>query len=105
MDSVYYWAPWSKGRRRHCFHVYGVAQHTEDTPGQSRQGIPANDEVVLQNKQVVYVPDDNYRNPMREAKDQQKLLRDYFNHVGASARQEHRILDWSYHGDTISWHL
>ena len=44
----------------------GVAQHTEDTPGRSRQGLtPSNDVVALQNEQVVYVPNKNYRNPSK----------------------------------------
>ena len=33
-----------------------------------RAPTPANDVAALQNEQVVYVPDDNYRNPLREAK-------------------------------------
>ena len=37
------------------------------------------------------MPDDNYRNPSREAKHQRDLLKDYFNHVGALAGQEDRI--------------
>ena len=40
-------------------------------------------EAALQNKQVVYVSDDNYRNPSREARHQQELLKDYFSHVWA----------------------
>ena len=51
----------------------------------------ANDVAALQNKQVVYVPNDNYRNPSREAKHQQHLLKYYFNHWGALAGQEDRI--------------
>ena len=43
------------------------------------------------NEQVVHVPKKNYRNPLREAKHQQKLLKDCFNHVGAFAGQENRI--------------
>ena len=35
--------------------------------------------------------DDNYRNPLREAKHQQDLLKDYFNHIGTLAGQEDRI--------------
>ena len=64
----------------------GVAQHAEDTPRQSRQGTAA-----IANEQVAYVPDDNYRNPLREAKHQQDLLKDYFNHLGALAGQEDRV--------------
>ena len=47
-----------------------------------RAPTPANDVAALQNEQVVYVPDDNYRNPFREAKHQRDLQNDYFNHVG-----------------------
>ena len=53
--------------------------------GTDRTLTPANDVVALQNEQVVYVPNDNYRNPSREAKHQLDLLKDYFNHVGALA--------------------
>ena len=35
-----------------------------------RAPTPANDGVDLQNEQVVYVPNENYRNPSREAKHQ-----------------------------------
>ena len=48
-----------------------------------RASIPANDVAALQNKQVVYLPNENYRNPSREAKYQRELLKDYFNHMGA----------------------
>ena len=69
------------GQRQKVFRVYFfdkccVAQYAEDTPGQSRQ--------------VVYVPDDNHRDP-REAKHQRDLLRDYFSQVGALAGQDDRI--------------
>ena len=33
---------------------------------------------------------ENFRNPSREAKHQQNLLKDYFNHVGVLAGQEDR---------------
>ena len=46
-----------------------------------------NNVVAIQNEQVVHVPDDNYRNPSREAKHQQDLVKKYFNHVGALAGQ------------------
>ena len=49
------------------------------------------DIAALQNEQVVYVPDENYRKPLREAKHQQVLLKDYFSHVGALAGQEDRV--------------
>ena len=50
----------------------------------------ANDLAALRHKQVVYVPDDNYRNPTREAKHQQDLLKDYFKQVGALDGQKDR---------------
>ena len=34
---------------------------------------------------------ENFRNPLREAKHQRDLLKDYFNHVGALAGQEDRV--------------
>ena len=37
---------------------------------------------ALQNEQVVCVPDDNYRNPLKEAKHQRDLLKDYFKEAG-----------------------
>ena len=52
---------------------------------------PANEVASLQNGQVVYVPDDNYRNPLKEAKHQRELLQDCFNHVGELSGQEDRI--------------
>ena len=51
----------------------------------------ADDIAALQNEQVVYVPDGNYRNASRESKHQRDLLKDYFNHLGALAGQEDRI--------------
>ena len=50
--------------------------------GTDRALTPGNIVVAQQNEQVVYVPNDNYRNPSREAKHQQELLKDYLNHVG-----------------------
>ena len=52
---------------------------------------PAHDVSALQKEQVVYVPNDNYRNPSRLAKHQQDLLKDYLDHIGALAGQEDRI--------------
>ena len=59
--------------------------------GAERAPTPANDVVAVQNKEAVYVPNENYRNPSREAKHQQELLKDYLNQVGAFARQEEMI--------------
>ena len=52
---------------------------------------PSDDIADLENEEVMYVPDDNYRNPLREAKHLQELLKDYFKHLGALAGQENRI--------------
>ena len=38
--------------------------------GADRAPTPANDATALQNDQVVYLPNENYRNPTREAKHQ-----------------------------------
>ena len=46
-----------------------------------RAPTPGNDVAAQQNEQAVYVPNENYRNPSREAKHQRELLKDYFNHV------------------------
>ena len=51
---------------------------------------PANDVTALQNEQAVYVPNENYRNPSREASHPRKLLKDYISHMGALAWQEDR---------------
>ena len=59
--------------------------------GPDRVLTTANDVVALQNEQVVYMPNDNYRNPSLEATHQRDLLKDYFNHVEALAGQEDRI--------------
>ena len=47
-----------------------------------RASTPINNAVAIENEQAVYVPNENYRNPSREGKYQQELLKDYFNHVG-----------------------
>ena len=81
----------AKGCQRDCFDMCCVAQHAESTPRRPRQGThQADDTAALQNEQVLYMPE-NYRNPSREAKHQQDLLKDYFNHIGALAGQEKRI--------------
>ena len=51
--------------------------------GADRAPTPVNDVGALQNGQVVYIPDDNYRNPLREIKHLSDLLKDSFNHEGA----------------------
>ena len=50
-----------------------------------------NDVVALQNQHALYVPNENYWNPLSEAKHQRELLKDCFNYVGALAWQEDRI--------------
>ena len=55
--------------------------------GSGRAPTPKNSLAALQSEQVVYVPNDNYRNPSREAKNQSELLKDYFNHMVALAGQ------------------
>ena len=42
---------------------------------EDRASTPADDIADLQNEHVVYVPDDNYRNPLREAKHQRPTER------------------------------
>ena len=59
--------------------------------GTDREPTPSDDIAALQSEQVVYVPEDNYRNPSTEAKHQRDLLKDYFNPLGALAGQENRI--------------
>ena len=74
--------------------------------GADRALTPTNDVVAQQNEQVVYVPYENYRNPSMEAKHQQELLKDYFNHVEVLAGQENRISDVSTNNPGVrSWHL
>ena len=79
----------AKGCQRHYFDMCYAAQHAEDT---TRQALtPADNIVAIQNEQVLYVPDQNYRNPSREAKHQQDLLKDYVSHLGALAAWKDRI--------------
>ena len=75
--------------------------------GADKEPTPANTVAALQNKKVVYVLDDNFRTPSREAKHQRDLLKDYFNHVGILAGQEDRISDVSTNkpGGRRGWHL
>ena len=47
-----------KDCQRHFFYFCGVAQQC----GADRAPTPGNDVVAQRNEQVVYVPDDNYRN-------------------------------------------
>ena len=52
---------------------------------------PTDDIAGIANEVAVYLLDENHRNPLREAKHQRDLLKDYFNHVGALAEQADRI--------------
>ena len=52
---------------------------------------PSNDIAAIANEQVIYALGENCRNPSRGAKHQRDLLRDYFNHIGALAKQVKRI--------------
>ena len=58
--------------------------------GADRPPSPADNIQPPQNDQGEQGQDENCRNPSREAKDQQDLLKDYFNHLGALAGQEDR---------------
>ena len=49
--------------------------------GAHRAPTPGKNAAALQNLQVVYEPNDNYRNPLRVTKHQRELLKHYFNHV------------------------
>ena len=69
-----------------------TAQHNEAHQGSAdRAPTPKDDIAALQNKHVMYVPDE-CRNPSREVKIQRDLLKDYFNHFGALDGQEDRML-------------
>ena len=48
--------------------------------GPEREPTPADDITTLQNEKVVYVPDENYKNSLRDAKHQLDLLKDCFMH-------------------------
>ena len=74
-----------------CIVLHNMLRIHED--GADRAFIQAADIAALQNEQMVYVPNDSYRNPLKEAKYQRDLLKDYFNHVGALTWQEDRIRD------------
>ena len=59
--------------------------------GADREPTPGNHVAAQQNEQTVYVPNEKCTTPLREAKNQRELLKDYFNHMGALAGQEDRI--------------
>ena len=56
---------------------------------------PGNDVEAQHNEQAVYVPNENYRNPLREAKHQRELLKDYFSHMRTLPGQMDKIRDVS----------
>ena len=72
-----------------CVVLYNILRTHQG--GADKAPTPSNDVAAQQNEQAVDVPNKNYRNPSREAKNQQKLLKDYFNHMGVLAGQEDRI--------------
>ena len=81
-------------------------EHAEDTSGRAdRAPTIGNDVAAQQNEQAVYVPNENYRNALREAKHQQDLLKDYFIHVGALVGQEDRISVTTDNPGGRIWHL
>ena len=69
-----------------CVVLYNILRTHQGSV--DRAPTPGNDVVAQQNEQAVYVPNENYRNSLSEAKHQQELLKDYFNHVRVLARQD-----------------
>ena len=59
--------------------------------GPDRPPTPADNILAPQADQAEQGHNRNFRNPSREAKHQQDLLKDYFNHMGALAGQEDRV--------------
>ena len=59
--------------------------------GADRPPSPADDIQLPQGDQGEQRHHENLRNPLREAKHQRDLLKDYFNHVGALAGQDDRV--------------
>ena len=72
-----------------CVVLHNMLQTYQGTD--VRAPTPADDVAVIANEPVLYVPDENCRNPSRGTKQQRDLLKDYFNHIGALAGQEERI--------------
>ena len=56
--------------------------------GVARAPTTTGDAEAIGNEPVVYGADENCRNLLGEAKQQQDLLKDYFNHIGALAGSE-----------------
>ena len=69
----------------------GTTQYAEKPSGGSRLPTLADNIQPPQADQGEQRHHENLRNPSREAKHQQDLLNDYFNHVGALAGQEDRV--------------
>ena len=59
--------------------------------GADRPPTPADDILPPQADQGEQGHNRNFRNPSREGKHQQDLLKDYFKHLGALAGQEDRV--------------
>ena len=59
--------------------------------GADRSPTPADDILPPQADQGEQGHNHNFRNPSREGKHQQDLLKDYFNHMGVLAGQEGRV--------------
>ena len=59
--------------------------------GGDRPPTPADNIQPPQTDQGEQTHCENFRNPLREAKHQQDLLKDNFNHLGALAGQEERV--------------
>ena len=65
--------------------------------GQTGAPTPGNDVAAQQNKQAMYVLNVNYKNPLREAKHQRELLKDYLcqsrGGIGSAGGQDLRTGD------------
>ena len=59
--------------------------------GADRPPTPADNIKPPQGDQGEQRHHENFRNPLREAKHQRDLLKDYFNHVGVLAGQKDRV--------------
>ena len=91
---MYYWTPWSKCQglpETLFFHVVLHNMLRAHQGGADRAPIRTNDVAAPQSDQAVFLPNENYKNLSREAKHQQDLLKDYFNHMLTLAGQADRI--------------
>ena len=87
-----------------CVVLYNIRRTHKG--GVDRAPTPGNDVVAQKNEQAVYVQNENYGNPLREAKHPEELLKDYFNHMGALAGLTDRSWDVSANQPVgRSWHL